>query len=90
MKEVKVPSYDFKCLDCEHEFNRIVKIADREYVHCPCGSKVKQILRTQEPIMFRAGWYEHIDLNPVYIGSKRQLRGECDKRGLTSTYASEM
>ncbi len=30
------------------------------------------------------GWYEHIDSYPIYIESKRQLKEECDKRGMVA------
>ena len=33
---------------------------------------------------FRAGWYEHIALDPVYIDSPQQLRDECRKNGVHS------
>ena len=28
------------------------------------------------------GWYEHIDKEPIYIDSKKQLAHECEKRGV--------
>lgn len=28
------------------------------------------------------GWYEHIDINPIYIESKKHLLHECEKRDL--------
>ena len=37
--------------------------------------------------IFHEGFYEHLDSKPIYISSKRQLREECRKRGLTSDYA---
>ena len=33
-------------------------------------------------ILFKEEWYEHIDENPIFIRSKKQLRAECDKRGM--------
>lgn len=38
---------------------------------------------------FKEGWYEHLGLEPVYVKSKRQLREECEQRGLTSEYARD-
>jgi hypothetical protein len=28
------------------------------------------------------GWWDHIDREPIYISSKKQLLDECEKRGL--------
>ena len=33
-------------------------------------------------ILFKEEWYEHIDENPIFITSKKQLRQECEKRGM--------
>ncbi len=37
--------------------------------------------------IFHEGWYEHIDADPIYIKSRKQLREETRSRGLTSDYA---
>jgi hypothetical protein len=37
--------------------------------------------------IFKAGFYEHIDSEPIYIGSRKQLQNETRSRGLTSDYA---
>lgn len=33
-------------------------------------------------ILFKEEWYEHIDENPIFITSKKQLKQECEKRGM--------
>jgi len=37
--------------------------------------------------IFHEGVYEHIDKEPIYVHSKKQLREETRSRGLTSDYA---
>ena len=41
MKEVTdMPTYEFKCTRCGHQFEIFTSISDREYAECPeCGSK---------------------------------------------------
>ena len=52
-------------------------------IHCiQCESEVpKHTVRIQ---IFRPMWYEDIDIQPIYIESKRQLREECKKRNLVA------
>lgn len=33
-------------------------------------------------IIFKEEYYEHIDGHPIWITSKKQLREECEKRGM--------
>jgi hypothetical protein len=33
-------------------------------------------------IIFKEEWYEHIADHPIFIRSKKQLREECEKRGM--------
>ena len=85
-----MPLYDFKCEKCKHIFEEYSKIADKDEVRCTeCGGPTKTIIAPRKVILFRTGWYEHIDKDPMYITSKKQLKEECRKRGLTSTYAEE-
>lgn len=35
---------------------------------------------------FKSGYYEHIDLEPIYIKGRKQLRDETSSRGLSSHY----
>ena len=42
-----MPTYDFKCPDCEQYFDRLCKISERkETVHEGCVSKAKQVVLT--------------------------------------------
>lgn len=85
-----MPLYDFKCDECTHIFERLCKYEDRDDMKCPtCGMSASPLISRSQPILFKEGWYEHIDKKPLYITSKKQLKDECTKRGLTSIYASE-
>ncbi len=38
-----MPTFDFKCNDCGHNFSEFVSIKDKEKVRCPkCGGRVSQ------------------------------------------------
>ncbi|MGI6485961.1 MAG: zinc ribbon domain-containing protein [Thermoanaerobacterales bacterium] len=38
-----MPTFDFKCCDCGHNFSEFVSIKDKEKVSCPkCGGRVSQ------------------------------------------------
>ncbi len=85
-----MPLYDYECPGCGLEDEYINSIAERQTQPCEnCGENMIQKISLGRYIPFKEGWYEHIDRKPMYISSKRQLRDECRKRGLTSIYAEE-
>lgn len=85
-----MPSYDMKCDECKQIKEIFCKIAEMDDQKCDCGGPLNAVLNTGYALhKFKAGYYEHIASEPIYCGSKRQLKTECDKRGLTSIYASE-
>lgn len=39
-----MPTFDFRCSDCGHEFSEFVSIKEKDKVRCPkCNSSVKQL-----------------------------------------------
>lgn len=86
-----MPTYDFRCDTCGLDLERFCKIAERKEQTCAaCEGPLKQTFNGGHFVSaFKNGYFEHIDLEPIYCGSKIQLRDECRKRGLTSVYAEE-
>ena len=85
-----MPNYIYECSK-GHRFEAFAKMDERMKIRCPTH-KIKPmhiVPAMQEPIFFREGFYEHLDTKPIYITSKRQLKDEARKRGLTSIYAEE-
>lgn len=86
-----MPLFDIQCKGCK-KISQNVVLGSSEPVP-PCsecnGEQEKVWLPGGCPLgaPFRAGYYPNIDIEPVYCGSKRQLREECAKRGLFSEYA---
>lgn len=83
-----MPLFDVRCAECHNVREELLK-ADEAVPPCECGGERKKLIVPARPILFREGWYEHIDTKPVYVRTKKQLRDECRKRGLTSIYAEE-
>ena len=85
-----MPTYDFQCPKCGAEKEGFCKIAERREQKCDCGEVLKQTFHGGHFVSaFKNGYFEHIDLEPIYCGNKIKLRDECRKRGLTSVYAEE-
>lgn len=87
-----MPTYDYKCPECGHESERVCKIAERNDQYCECCmTQMKQVHKAPNNanIFFKEGWYEHIDFDPIYISSMKQLKDETSKRGQTSVYAED-
>lgn len=68
--------------------NNVVLASGAPTPSCECGGATQKVWN-KPPAMypFKAGMYEHLDKDPIYIGSKQQLKEECLKRGLRSEYA---
>ena len=81
-----MPRYDFACRSCGIEFEANVPVAERDNVACPrCGAVLGVVRRAVYPVavhLWKPQFFEHIDVKPIWIESKRQLKEECAKRGL--------
>lgn len=84
-----MPSYEYHCGGCDTFFESCNTIDDRHRQQCPkCDSPRPCELRVSAPriVEFRAGWFEHIAHDPIFIETPAQLREECAKRGKYSKY----
>ena len=54
-----MPTYEYKCEDCGHIFEKFQKMSDLPLKLCPeCGGKVKRIIGTGGGIIFKgSGFY---------------------------------
>ncbi|RLF28924.1 MAG: hypothetical protein DRN14_03300 [Thermoplasmata archaeon] len=81
-----MPLYAYKCEECENEWEEFKKVDERLNTKCPkCGGKCKIDFSKfgTRNIMFFTPWtYEDLDVYPIHITSKKQLKRECEKRGL--------
>lgn len=82
-----MPTYDYQCQKCGQKFEVFAKISDfSRHAECACGGSGKLLVSKPTYHPFPEGWWEHLDIDPIHISSKRQLRAECEKRGLSSVY----
>ena len=55
-----MPTYDYKCLSCNYEFEQFQLMTDKPLKKCPvCGDKVERLIGTGACIIFKgSGFYE--------------------------------
>jgi len=55
-----MPTYDYKCKECENEFEEFQQMTDKPVKKCPkCGGKVQRLIGTGAGIVFKgSGFYE--------------------------------
>jgi putative FmdB family regulatory protein len=82
-----VPLYDYKCRG-GHRFEAMQSIEKRLSAVCPtCGARSAiQILKAPAAVLFHAGVYDNLDVDPIYCETAQELRDACDKRDLRSVY----
>lgn len=77
-----MPLYNYLCPACSHSFEAINKMAHRACNKCPkCNNMAKQTVsrRPASIIPFKYGDFEHIDINPVYVKSKKHMKELCNR-----------
>lgn len=53
-----MPIYEYKCLQCNHEFEAMQKFSDDPLDTCPdCGGKVKKVISHSTFQLKGSGWY---------------------------------
>ena len=82
-----MPIYAYKCRKCGRRWEEWKRIEERLEVRCECGEKGEIDFSQfgKHTIMFFTPYiYTDIDVYPIEITSKRQLKRECEKRGLVA------
>lgn len=81
-------THDYQCLKCG-KVTESLEQAGLQSIECVCGgSAVKIFTPPRAYHVWKPCWFEHIDSYPIWIESKKQLRKECGKRGLTAVCLS--
>ena len=54
-----MPTYEFKCVTCEHLFERFLAISDNSIQNCPvCGEKTQRLISPGAGLIFKgSGFY---------------------------------
>lgn len=49
-----MPTYEYKCTECEHTFEAFQKMNDEPLKECPeCGSRIKRLIGSGAGIIFK-------------------------------------
>lgn len=82
-----MPTYLVHCKSCNLDEEHFVSIAERHNIEMSCGHVGElRITSAAKYHPFPEGWWEHLGPEPVYVSSKKQLKRECEERGLYSRY----
>ncbi|MEM4722128.1 MAG: FmdB family zinc ribbon protein, partial [Candidatus Methanomethylicaceae archaeon] len=75
-----MPTYLYRCSKCQKRFEFVLPTRQRnskEGTLCECGGRLVRSLieemKQSATHVFVPGWFEHIDVEPVYISSREQL-----------------
>jgi putative FmdB family regulatory protein len=53
-----MPTYHYRCSDCEHSFDFFQKFADDPLTECPeCGGTIRRVLQPVGIVFKGSGWY---------------------------------
>jgi len=81
-----MPLYAYKCKECGNEWEEFRTVDSRHDAKCAkCGKRGEidfSKFGSRNVMLFTPFTYEDIDIHPIHITSKKQLKRECEKRGL--------
>ena len=81
-----MPKYRLKCKQCDKVFEEISSVDNRHNIKCLCGGNTEIIIQPVVSHIFEPFYHPNLDSKPVWIKSKKHLKEESDKRGMTSYY----
>lgn len=81
-----MPLYKVKCKECDKIFEEVAKVDERYNIKCKCGGDTEIMICPTVFHIFEPFFHPNLDKKPVYIKSKKHLKEESDKRGMTSYY----
>lgn len=87
--------HDFICSSCNTEKRDACWAEDLHKQKCECGGDLiseeeRSANKAPNYIPFKEGWYEHFDIKPIYIKSKKELKQACEKYNMGSVYRDDM
>jgi len=87
-----MPLYDYTCPFCGRELESFNSVKHRKDEKCPsCNMFMTITIKTSNlRPTFPAGMWENISDEPIWIGSKHQLREECKKHNVRSRYLDDV
>jgi len=87
-----MPTYDYKCLKCDHQFEVVQSMKDDRLTDCPvegCGGQLKRLIGTGAGIIFKgSGFYETDYRSASYKKGEKADTPSGDAGGGSSTAAT--
>lgn len=79
-----MPLFDFECKKCGKIAKDVFirKLNGKNGIFCECGEKMTKLVSAPNVYCFKPFWHPNLEKRPIYIESKKQLKSECEKRGL--------
>jgi putative FmdB family regulatory protein len=75
-----MPTYDYRCAACQHEFEEFQSITDKPLKKCPeCGGQVKRLLGTGAGIIFKGSGFYETDYKRKPVSSSKPAEKPADK-----------
>ena len=82
-----MPLYHYRCPQCKNEIEELHSVEDRYKQKCPkCKNDMQIVISAVVSHIFEPFYHPNLDSKPVWIKSKKHLKEESDKRGMTSFY----
>lgn len=84
-----MPTYEYKCTSCAHQFEKMQKITEDPLIICPsCSKATLQKVLHPPPIVFKGqGWY--INDSKTKTPSAASPASSTDKQDATNTATTE-
>lgn len=78
-----MPTYDYKCLNCNSSFEVFQKINDEPIKSCPeCGGKVKKLIGAGLTPVFKGSGFYQTDYKSNNSESKKESKTSITKKDL--------
>ena len=73
-----MPTYDYKCAQCEHDFEIFQSMSAEHIKKCPkCGGKVRRLVGGGSGLIFKGSGFYLTD----YVKGKEQKKSSSEKNG---------
>ncbi len=89
-----MPTYDYKCRDCDYQFEKFQKMSAEPLKECPrCGGAVRKLISGGAGIVFKGSGFYVNDYakkdKKESIGSKSETVSQADKKADTQPKSDE-
>ncbi len=81
-----MPTYDYKCKECENEFEEFQQMTDKPVKKCPkCGGKVQRLIGTGAGIVFKGSGFYETDYKKAPVSSESSKASSENKTEKSAT-----